>query len=285
MAEKKGFINFLEKSLTFDRRYIFLFVLIAVILPTIFPLNLRVDVTPETLGVFNAIDAIPDGSHILVSFDYEPASIAENDPQAKAILRHCFKKKLKVVATTFIVLGSGIGEKLFKEMEKEFDLKYGVDYTWLGYRAGYSAMIIGLGDSLKETYRTDVYGNPTKDLPILQGIETLKDFPYMVCVADDAYLDYWIIYAYERFGLKIGTACTAVMAPGFYPYLDVGQVTGIIGGLKGASEYEKLMGYKGFGHIGMDTQTIIHSVIIIMIVLGNIAYLILKKYSDKGEVK
>jgi len=279
--QKPAFIRFLEKTLVFDRRYIFLLVAIAAILPTILPFKLRVDITHETRGVYDEIEKIPDGSLIFFTFDYEPASIAECDPLAKAILRHCLRKKLKVVATALIVQGSGIGERILKQVEKEFNLKYGEDYAWLGYRAGTSAMIIGLVQNLKETFRNDVYGNPTADLPILTNINSLKDFPYLVCVHDDSYINYWIVYAYERLGTKIGSACTAIMASGMYPFLDAKQITGIVGGLKGASEYEKLINHPDFGMKGMNVQAIIHSFIILIIILGNLAYFILSLYSKR----
>ena len=279
--QKPAFIRFLEKTLVFDRRYIFLLVALAAILPTIFPFKLPVYVTHETRGVYDEIEKIPDGSLIFFTFDYEPASIAECDHLAKAILRQCLRKKLKIVATAFIVQGSGIGERILKDMQKEFNLKYGEDYAWLGYRAGSQAMIIGLGQNLKETFRNDVYGNPTTDLPILKNVNSLKDFPYLVCVHDDSYINYWIVYAYERLGIKIGSACTAIMASGMYPFLDAKQITGIVGGLKGASEYEKLIDYPDFGTKGMTVQSIIHSFIIVIIILGNLAYFILSFYSKK----
>ena len=281
MEQKRPIVRFLEKTLTFDRRYIFLLVAIAAILPTILPFKLRVDITHETRGVYDEIEKIPDGSLIFYTFDYEPASIAECDPLAKAILRHCFRKRLKVVATAFIVEGSGIGERILKEMAKEFNLKYGEDYAWLGYRAGTSAMIIGLVQNLKETFRNDVYGNPTKEIPILQNVNSLRDFPYLMCIHDDSYINYWIVYAYERVGIKIGSACTAIMASGMYPFLNAKQITGIVGGLKGASEYEKLINYPEFGTKGMTVQSIIHSFIILIIILGNLAYFILGFYSKK----
>ena len=62
------------------------------------------------------------------------------------------------------------------------------------------------------------------------------------------------------------------MASDAYPYLNAGQLEGLLGGLSGAAEYEKLIGVPGTATIGMDAQSIAHILIILLIALGNIAY-------------
>jgi len=104
-------------------------------------------------------------------------------------------------------------------------------------------------------------------------VEKLADFPYMVDVHDDTYLNTWIVYGHEEYGLRMGSACTAVLAPGIYPFLKAGQITGIVGALKGASEYEKLIGRRDQAARGMDSQSIVHVFLVLVMVVGNVAYL------------
>jgi hypothetical protein len=88
----------------------------------------------------------------------------------------------------------------------------------------------------------------------------------------------------------VAVGCTAVSAPKFYAYLDSGQMIGLLGGLKGASEYERLLtdAYPSTRAVyadrmvfnamrGMDVQTIIHVVIIAFIVIGNVAYFLSRR--------
>ena len=117
----------------------------------------------------------------------------------------------------------------------------------------------------------------------MNGIHTLKDFPYMVCLHDDGSVFWWILYGYERYGIKIGTGCTAVMAPGNYPSWQAKQITGIIGGLKGASEYEKLVGHPDSGTAGMDSQSVIHIFILLLIVMGNLTYFANRKEKETNK--
>ena len=65
---------------------------------------------------------------------------------------------------------------------------------------------------------------------------------------------------------------TAVMAPDAYPYLQSKQIEGLVGGLKGAAEYETLIGYPGLGTRGMPAQEWAHVLVIFFIIIGNLGY-------------
>jgi hypothetical protein len=64
------------------------------------------------------------------------------------------------------------------------------------------------------------------------------------------------------------------MVSGLYPYLNTGQLVGLIGGLKGAAEYEKLIAKEGKATLGMKVQSIVHLMIILMVIFGNVVYLL-----------
>jgi hypothetical protein len=62
------------------------------------------------------------------------------------------------------------------------------------------------------------------------------------------------------------------MAPGLYPLLRSGQINGLIGGLRGAAEYEILIGQKGKAVAGMDAQSATHLAIIVLVIMCNLFY-------------
>ncbi|MCD6384581.1 hypothetical protein J7M23_02280 [Candidatus Sumerlaeota bacterium] len=286
-------INY-DKMLSIDRRIVYLIIALAIAVPTIHPLNLPVTVTPDVRGVFDEIEKLEPGTPILISVDYEPSTTPEMDPMSKAVILHCLLRGLKVIGISYLIYGSGIGEDLFNEVEKIYEeatgkkLVYGRDYCYLGYKPGDYAMIIGLGEDFKGTCKQDNYGKSVYELEILKPIKTLRDFPLMIDLHDDSYINYWIIYGNERTGIKIGSCCTAVMATGMYPFWRAGQITGIVGGLKGGSEYEKLVNEKynlkrrlKQARAGMDAQSVIHIVIILFMLLGNFAFIMKTKQSKK----
>ncbi len=51
----------------------------------------------------------------------------------------------------------------------------------------------------------------------------------------------WFTYARPKFGLNVAVGVTAVMAADMYPFLQSGQLIGMLAGLKGAAEYEKMV--------------------------------------------
>ena len=67
------------------------------------------------------------------------------------------------------------------------------------------------------------------------------------------------------------------MTADYYPFLQSGQVFGILGGLKGASEYERLTKREGEATEGMSIQTVAHLVVIAFILIGNIGFFMSKK--------
>ena len=50
----------------------------------------------------------------------------------------------------------------------------------------------------------------------------------------------WYVFGKDKYKFELGGGCTGVMAPGLYPLLRSGQINGLIGGLRGAAEYEIL---------------------------------------------
>jgi len=84
----------------------------------------------------------------------------------------------------------------------------------------------------------------------------------------------YVLIVNTQFGKTMAGACTAVTAPEMYTFLNSGQLLGLMGGLKGAAEYEKLIEYEGNARKGMDAQSVVHLVIVMFIVFSNIIYFV-----------
>ena len=264
--------NFLQKFLQLDRRVIYVLVALAVIIPILIPLNVRIYPTPEVKGVFDSIENLPEGSRIMLSVDFDPASMPELYPMMKAVLRHVILKKHKLYILALWPLGTGLVDQVIAELSKEYpDWTYGEDYVWLGYKPGTTLVIIGVGQSIRDTFGGKDYGNrPLDEMPIMRGVDKFKQMDYLVMLEAGSTGDYWIVYGTEVHKVRVGAGVTAVMAPQYYPYLQAKQVNGIIGGLKGAAEYEGLVGKPGKASRAMDPQSTVHSLIFIAIILANI---------------
>ena len=82
-------MNFIEFLDNLDRRYVFLLIALAVIIPLIAGSVFPEKATPLVQGIYDHIEGMPEGSKILLSLDYDPGSEPELQPMATAVTHHC----------------------------------------------------------------------------------------------------------------------------------------------------------------------------------------------------
>lgn len=261
-----------------DRRIIFLLVGLAVIIPLIIPLGLPVDITKPVKNVYNRVEKLPEGSLVVVSCDYDPGSEAELSPATVAFLEHCFRRNLRVYMMGLWPAGPDLGNLALQDIAPRYGKVYGVDYINIGYRPGGPVMLVSLGRDFRDLVRADYAGVAIDSFPLGRAVKSARDIDLvMTFSAGDPGVLHWIIYFSARYGTPIATATTAIMAPQQYPYLSSGQLVGLLGGLKGAAEYETLVDMKARAVAGMDSQSIVHLLLVVFIVIGNIILLYQKR--------
>ena len=262
--------TFLEKL---DRRWIFLAMGLLVLFPLLFPLALPLFVSSPVASFVKAVDSIPDGSKVLMSCDYDPSGIPEMVPMTRTALRHLLDKKCKVIITVLWNGGPGLVDKVVRKVvDEEYpDLKYGVDYVNLGYKAGDEAVMVLMGQGIVNAFPKDYRGSDTRSMPIMRGVRDYSSFPMLVNISSGyPGTKEWVQQVQARFHLPMVAGVTAVSAPEFYPYLQSGQLLGLLGGMAGAAEYEKARGEKGSATRGMDAQSLAHFFVAFCILLGNV---------------
>lgn len=271
--------KFFEYISRLDRRIIFIFVALAVILPLMFPLNIKFTVTAPVQGFYDAIQKVPEGSKVLFPCDYEPGSMPELYPMTLAALEQMCKRNLKVIALTLWPAGSPIVEQALTQIaDKEFKKEYGKDYVNLGFKEGREVVMVSMGSSIPNTFPTDYRKTKISDIPIMQGVNNFDDVKLIVNISGGyPGTKEWVQQVQARYHIGLVSGCTAVSAPEYYPYYQSGQLHGLLGGMKGAAEYEMLVGRTGLGRRGMDAQSMAHLIIFMFIVLGNLAYFSLRK--------
>ncbi len=266
-----------------DRRWIFLVIGLAVLLPLFFPLGLPIRATNATQLVYDAVDDLEPNSKVLVSFEYGPSTKPEIHPMAIGILRHLFTNNQKVYVTCLWPDGQFMAEDALTEIaEQEFGLTYGEDYVLLGFRPGNEAVVKGLVSNLRKLYTTDARGTLVDQIPMMANVNRVKDFDFIFS-ASAGYPGTieWVQYAADPTGVPMSTGTTSIQVNDVMPYVQSGQVKGILAGMPGAAEYEALIGSPGIGTSGMDAQSIAHLVIVIFIVFGNITYFIETRRAKK----
>lgn len=270
-------INFLKKLAGIDRRIIYLTVFFAVAIPILTKTVMKVEPQPDVVKAYRYVEALPEGSVVMVSIDYDAASMPELQPMLEAFLHQAFRKNLKVIMLGHWPLGLPLGQQALESIAKLYNKKYGEDYVFLGYRPGVAAVIINMGKDFRIVFSSDYKYTPIDSLPLMKNVKNYSDVKLLFALEAGAAGDAWIQYGYARYNLPIILGTTAVMTPDYYPYIQAKQVISVIGGLRGAADYEALLGLQGQASIGMFPQSIIHLVIIAFIIIGNVGYLVLRR--------
>jgi|YNPNPStandDraft_1061719.scaffolds.fasta_scaffold14580_4 hypothetical protein len=251
------------------RRMIFLLLAVAVVAAVIVPFKLPGKPSSLARTVFEDIESLPQGSSVLLSFDFDPTAKGELEPMGIALLRHCFARNLHPVVMTFWQSGVALHKTMVERTAAEYGKVSGRDFVFLGFKPGDVNLILNMGESITGAFDKDYYGRPTQGMPALAGLNSLRTLSYAVCLAAGMTTEVWIAYGGDRFGFPLAAGCTAVIAPDLFPYLQSGQLRGLLGGLRGAADYELLVGTPGEATRGMRPQSVAHLFILGLIALAN----------------
>ncbi len=275
-----------------DRRVIYVILAAVVIFPMLFPAPLKVTAMPPVVKLFEAIDGIPEEKALIINFDYDPQTQPELEPMGFAILRHAFKRRIKVLALSLYVQPLGLAQNALVNVTKEFNAQaqtnadsiiYGRDYVFLGWQPPPLVPIIGMGESIINVYRIDYYGNRTDTLPMLKLIKNYDNVGLLVSLSGSDIPRWWLAYAQNRFGLRVGAGVTAVSGSEFYAYLQSGQFSGLLVGMKGAAEYEELISARHGcaarrkASEALPSLTYAHLIMMLFIVVGNVGYFLSRR--------
>ncbi len=280
-TEQKSLV---ERLQSIDRRIIFVFIGLAVVIPLLFGATLKEETTPIVQAFFDTVDELPEGSRVLLSFDYGPTTAPEIQPMVDAIVRQCGERKCKMYMMAVWATGHNLTwETIEKILKPEFpEYEYGIDYINLGYKAGNQGLIRVILVDFKMMYSTDANNTAIDDFPMMKNIRNLKNFDLIISFGGGfPGIKEWVLYAGDPGKIPIGGGCTAVSAPLLYPYYP-NQLIGILGGAKGAAEYENALiqaypKYKDRKMAGMSlmmSQAVAHVVIMFFILFGNVLYFI-----------
>jgi hypothetical protein len=266
----------MERLLNIDRRIVFVFVFLGVAVPLLLDFHFPIQPTKPVLAVYDTVEEIAAGTDdpiMLMCFSYGASTEPEMQPMAEAVLRHVFRRGIKVVAMCLWPEAPGMAQQALEQAAAEFDREYGTDYVFVGYKPGAYSVIMNMGQSFRDAFPLDAWGARVDTLALTRDIRTLADFDLVLDLAAGDSIEYWWIpYGQEKFGFPFAAGCTAVMAPDLYPFLQSGQLKGVIGGLAGAAEYEHLVGHTGTATAGMRAQSIAHVIIVLFVLFGNAAY-------------
>ena len=294
--------NYILKLGNLDRRIIFLLIGLSVLIPLINPnlVDLPLGQDRNTKIVYDSITELNDGDRVLISFAYGASTKPEVHPMAVGLLNHLFTKGIKVYIVSLWPESPIMAEQAISAIKESqlFDIKDGIDFVMFDYKVGGFVVIKGIADNFRDIYQQDKNGISINDLPIMEGIYDVKDFDFVfdfsAGVPGNAE---WVQYACDPKNVPLSSGCTSIMVTDAIPYVESGQLKGILAGMPGAAEYEKMVYdfmvkeqnnnnkyinlekdiVKGKAYARMSAQSIAHLLMVLFIMIGNIAYYFSRK--------
>ena len=264
---------------TTDRRIVFLIMGAAVLLPFLLPIEFEAKPSEQTERFSSALDAaIAAEGPVFMELAFGNQTESEMEPIAIAVMHRLFSAKKKVVFFTTYETAAAFTRRYLAEMERTYGLVYGEDVAFLGFAAAFTIAMYKMGSAIQEVFHKDDRGNDIRSLPILKGIQSLKDASVLIDIAGNSNPRFWINYAVEPYGIDFLMAATAVDATNYFPFLQTGQVKGLIAGGRAGAEYEGILRKRGImNRVGdatraLGSQSLSLLVIMVFILIGNIGY-------------
>ncbi len=282
--EERSTDNFWQRLQQIPRHYIYLLLAAVVVWQLLFPIRLPIVPSAATLGLYDAIHAVPDDKLIIISTDWDASTQAETGPQTQAIINACFQlKKRFVIMNMQPPMGVKLANDIALELGKQYGARYGIDWANWGYKYGYGNVLMAMAKDIPKAIGDDFYGKRVTTLPLMKGVKDIKSIGLVIEVTGlSGMTETWIGLIQGPYRTPFASAYTAVMAPGYYPFLDSGQMKGMLVGAKGAAEMETLVHRPGKATAIMNVQSWAHVLIIALIIIGNLGY-VLARARAQGE--
>ncbi len=267
--------TFLINFRQIDRRIIYTLVIIVLVLPMLVPMQLPIFPFQATRALKQTIDDLPADKLIVIACDWGGGTKGECQPLTTAVMDYLFRENRPFAIFGFDQQGPELGQKIAEELARKHKKQYGVDWINWGFRPAPDKTLVALMNDLPRTIPKDIRGVELAGYPMMAGIRTLADVGLIYEVTGASYLDIYLQFAG---GVTLAQGCTAVIGPEEYPYMQSGQLKGLLVGLGGAAQFETLTEFTeadgtpgGKGTRGMGSQSLGHLLIMLLIVLGNLA--------------
>jgi hypothetical protein len=268
-------MSWLERLQHVDRRIMYVLLVLAMSVPLVWRMNLPIVVSPVAQGAYDAVEKMDPHKIVIVCIQWDAGSEAENRPQTEALIHHLFRQNRKFAILPFYPQGSAYADEIATRLAKVYHKTYGRDWVHWGYRPYQNMILIiqGLGHDIPKVIGKDKNGTPLAQIPMMKGVKDIHDVGLVAEVTSRGTMPVWIAFIHGPYRTPLWYATTSVGAPEGFNWLDSGQIKGMLTGMKGAAEYERLLHRKDFATTASDALSMSQALIIVMIILGNIGYI------------
>jgi hypothetical protein len=276
-----------EKLGAIDKRILYWILFISLAIPYIKPLGLPVSIAETSYALYNYINTLGPNDVVVMAIEFGVSAWSECLPGFVAVSKHLIQRGVKIIywcvgytdcdLTMEAVMARIPQLKGPGQPAGPGDYKYGVDWVYFGFIAGGETTVAQLADNIRNVLRTDKYGTPIDQIPLMKNVNSAKDIKLVVDSTTGDYGDYYVRQWRMRYGTAVAEIGIAMNYSTFIPYYQAGLAVGALKGIRGAAEYEKLIGQLGEATTSLDALNISHLLVIIAIIFANISYFMTRR--------
>jgi len=268
----------------FDRRWIFLAVGLLVVGLYAFGPEASLPVSEFVESYYETIEELPEGSIVMLSADFDPASAAELLPAYQATINHLLLRKMKVINVATWPAAPPYMEQQFRIITPDYGSEYGTGWVHMGFLPGDDVAMGNIGQSLKSAFpREGLEDMRYDEVPLLAEVDDNMDGIDLLITMSAGYpgILEWIAQVGGRYEMPILAATTAVQTPDLFAFYP-NQLEGFLGAATGATQYLQMVDeITAPGAVTevmkenqrrMLVQSWVHVLIIALVVIGNVIY-------------
>ena len=266
-----------------DNRYVYIVMILITLYPLIYPMGLPIPINDDTRAVYEGIEAIQPGDLVIMDwntrFGRPTRMILMED-----LFKHLMERGAIIVHVSFdkALEGGEVAQRIIGQLDPDanYGYEYGVDYVNLGSVGGSLAALQGFVADPWAIFPVDQRGRPVEDMPIMQLLKSGDDIDAVV-FCGTSHLG-WISFLAQEHPVPIIGACDAGEATEVIPYVQSGQLVGILNDMRGGAEYEVLIGIPGSAIKTTDPLNTIQLTQAALLVVTNIIYFATKGKKTEG---
>lgn len=287
-AESEKTRGLWKKMEHIDHRILYWLLIVVIAVPYLRPLGLPVPLTEYTKSFYKTVSEFPMDSVLIIDISAGPSGYGELAGSASALMEYLTNiypekhegSRLKIIVLSFSAVGPIMYDDYFKPKFEKAGYKYGAEYVYFGFVPGTETSIARLADDIPSLLRTDYLGNNIEDLPIMEGIKDHTNINAVITCDTLGAASWWAKHWATR-GVKVGNLCVGMNIPLYTTLYRSGDLFGFTGSARGGAELEYIIEKPGEAIATTDTISLSHIYMIILIIIGNIAFFKLKFSSHK----
>lgn len=244
------------------------------------------EMTGPGMQAYSAVQNLADDSPVLLAFDFEPAYSGELSYGGKAMLQQLLQKNVRLVFVSTNAAGPVLAETFLQEtlnsLTPEWTTEAVVNFQMrnvanLGYLAGGTASLQEFVRNPQQATRFGLKaamdGVSTWSLPALNNLDSVDDYALVVVLTDSSETGRaWVEQVQPHLnGHPLIMVSSSVAAPMLMPYVESGQIDGLVAGMTGGYKYQAKVG-QGNYHGNADAALKAASLVVILFLSAGLIF-------------